>query len=186
MPFQILHAAKGQGMGKDERIADPDLLHLMELGYEHSEAIMALTEAKGDISLAFQQLFTALTGTSGSLCLYPWHAWVCSGEWHNISRRHLVSQARHVFLLSGSRRVGFMDQATYMMSGSLQGLMMPAAAPPVLRATQQARRTSGMRRWKRWKPSMGKRCGSWGPHTPCCVWMCVTHALSWTSEYTHT
>lgn len=63
VPFQILHAANGKSMGEDKSVADPDLVDLMELGYGHDEAMTALTAAKGDISLAFKDLFDSLTGS---------------------------------------------------------------------------------------------------------------------------
>ena len=66
MPFQILHAAKGKGMDEHERVADPDLVDLTELGYGHDEAVTALTAAKGDGFLAFQHLFDSLIGTSST------------------------------------------------------------------------------------------------------------------------
>ena len=63
MPFQVLHAAKGKGTGDLESVADPDLLDLIELGYGHDDAVVALTAAKGQGSLAFRNLFDSLTGT---------------------------------------------------------------------------------------------------------------------------
>ena len=69
MPFQILHAANGKDMGKHQKVLDPDLAYLMELGYEQEEAITALTEAMGNVSQAFQHLFEDLTGIISIACL---------------------------------------------------------------------------------------------------------------------
>ena len=67
MPFQILHAANGNNTGEDKSVADPDLVDLLELGYGHDEAMSALTAGKGNIALAFKDLFDSLTGSASTV-----------------------------------------------------------------------------------------------------------------------
>lgn len=56
-------------MGKHQKILDPDLAYLMDLGYGQEITITALTEAMGNVSQAFQHLFEDLTGKFSIACL---------------------------------------------------------------------------------------------------------------------
>ena len=62
VPYQILHAANGRDKADRQAAGDPDLAYLMELGYGQAQAVTALTEARGNVSKAFQLLFGQLTG----------------------------------------------------------------------------------------------------------------------------
>ena len=61
-PFQVLHAANGKEFANNLNVPDPDLAYLMELGYERTQSVAALTEARGNVSQALQLLFGDLTG----------------------------------------------------------------------------------------------------------------------------
>ena len=61
-PFQVLHAANGKESADNLNVPDPDLAYLMELGYERTQSVAALTEARGNVSQALQLLFEDLTG----------------------------------------------------------------------------------------------------------------------------
>ena len=61
-PFQVLHAANGKESADNLNAPDPDLAYLMELGYERTQSMAALTQARGNVSQALQLLFEDLTG----------------------------------------------------------------------------------------------------------------------------
>ena len=71
-PYQVLHAANGRGSADNVIVSDPDLAYLMELGYERTQAVAALTQARGDVSKALQLLFEDLTGTQHTLADRLW------------------------------------------------------------------------------------------------------------------
>jgi hypothetical protein len=66
MPYQILHVAKGRDKADRQTVHDPDLSYILELGYGQAQAVTALTEARGNVTMAFRLLLGQLTGINST------------------------------------------------------------------------------------------------------------------------